>query len=162
MTRIVKRVQAVVRLACMMLILTMLGIVGGQVAVRFLFGASWLWAEEMIRYSLTWLGFLGISLAVISHTHAEVDYFVNRMPDATRKIVTLLVLVLCVVFFGYLLVYGYRLSIRQARFRSPILRVSGFYQYLAVPVSSAIVILDLGLKIIAKIRADWLPGVAND
>lgn len=161
MKRVTVWVQSLVRYVCTILIVIMLGIVGGQVAVRFLFGASWLWAEELIRYSLTWLGFLGISLAVMSHTHAEVDYFVNRMPVTLRKLTTLVTLILCLAFFAFLVVYGYQLAIRQVRFRSPMLRISGFYQYLAVPVASVIVVFDLGLKVLSRIRADWLHGATD-
>ncbi len=147
-----------VRMICAMLLAGMLALVIGQVSVRFLFGMSWVWVEEVIRYSLTWLGFLGIALAVMSHTHAEVDYFVNKMPVTARKVVTLLVLLICLAFFVFLMVYGYRVAITQTRFRSPILRISAFYRMIVIPISASIIVVDLSVKTVAKVRADWIPG----
>jgi TRAP-type mannitol/chloroaromatic compound transport system permease small subunit len=55
-----------------------------QVFMRYLFLYSLSWSEEVARYLMIWVSFLGASLALKYGFHIGVEFVINRVPEKMR------------------------------------------------------------------------------
>ena len=67
---------------------------------RFIFATQLDWAEEISRYLLIWLGWLGIPIAIRRNSHDVVGYFRDRLPPPARRALGLFVDVTQVLIFA--------------------------------------------------------------
>ena len=54
---------------------------------RYVLNNSLSWTEELARYFMIWVGFLGMSLALKEDLHVSVLFFINKLPPKMRRIV---------------------------------------------------------------------------
>lgn len=60
------------------LLLASLAIVILEILSRELTGASFLWSEEMSRYTMIWMALFGMVAAQVDGTHIKVDFLRDR------------------------------------------------------------------------------------
>ena len=60
-----------------------------EVVLRYVFGHSLYFAEELSRLTFVWAGFLATSLALRKGVHASVSLLVDCFPKTPRKITML-------------------------------------------------------------------------
>ncbi len=134
-------------MAVMLLAMTLL--VGVQIAGRFVFSYSIFWSDELARFLLIWISFLGMSVGICRGAHPGIDSLVRALPPRSARVVLTLALVLSLLFFAVIIVYGGVLALRTWRQRSVALELPMAIPYLAVPVSGLIMFLHaaaLGLR----------------
>lgn len=107
---------------------------------RYVFNSSFVWAEEVVRYQIVWLVFVGASVAARKGIHIGVDALVQIMPAGAQKLVRIGVLCLCVLFCGILLFYGVELMLQTRSFnqRTPAMQAPFWWAQLAIPVGAAL------------------------
>ncbi len=121
--------------------LTMALVVAVQVFCRYVLNHSLFWSEELARYLLVWITFLGASCAYRRSSHPGVDVLYVRLPAAGRKIVRLLVTAGAAFFFFILLVWGGKFA-WFVRFQvSPALGLCKGLVYAVVPLSGAVMLV---------------------
>jgi TRAP-type C4-dicarboxylate transport system permease small subunit len=85
------------------LLVGMVGMVFGNVVLRYGFDSGIDVSEELSRYFFVWLTFVGAVVVHREHAHLGVDAMVKAMPQLGRKacmaITDALVLICCAVFF---------------------------------------------------------------
>ena len=74
-------------------------IVAVQVFCRYVLNHSLFWSEELARYLLVWLTFLGASVAYYRSVHPGIDVIYARMPGTIRKAAAVTVHLLSITFF---------------------------------------------------------------
>ena len=79
----------------------MAAVVFYQVFTRYVMSDSAGWTEEIARYFLVALVFIGASMSVRKNNHIQVDYFYRLMPKAMGRVVSTCVDVVRCVFLGY-------------------------------------------------------------
>jgi TRAP-type C4-dicarboxylate transport system permease small subunit len=67
---------------------------------RYVLGNSIAWTEEMARYLLVTVGFMGGSMAVRTGTHISVEFFYRYMPGWMSRLLVTLVDVVSIAFFA--------------------------------------------------------------
>ena len=72
-----------------------------QVFTRYVLGSSAGWTEEIARYLLVALVFIGASISVRKNSHIQVDAFYRWMSRPVARVTATLVDVIRVLFFGY-------------------------------------------------------------
>jgi TRAP-type C4-dicarboxylate transport system permease small subunit len=85
--------SSLVRLAevlCTFLFVVMTVVLFLQTIAR-LFDVSFFWAEELSRYAMVWIIFLGSTVAVYQGSHTNIGVFVELVPKAIRRYVEALV-----------------------------------------------------------------------
>ena len=118
---------AVVALAAMTAVTTL------QIVCRFFFTAL-SWSEELSRYLMVWLTFLGASMGVKRGTHIAVTFAVSPLAPRWRQGLALLVQLLALYFFLLVALYGWKLMNLQAFQVSAGLGISMRYVYVSLPV----------------------------
>ena len=72
-----------------------------QVYTRYILSDSAGWTEEIARYFLVAVVFIGASMSVRKNNHIQVDYFYRLMPKRMGRVLSICVDVVRCVFFGY-------------------------------------------------------------
>ena len=72
-----------------------------QVYTRYVLSDSAGWTEEIARYFLVAVVFVGASMSVRKNNHIQVDYFYRLMPKAMGRVLSVCVDVVRCVFLGY-------------------------------------------------------------
>ncbi|WZL72144.1 TRAP transporter small permease [Clostridiaceae bacterium 35-E11] len=143
LNKIVERIVA--------LLLTIMSVVVfSQVVFRYIFRASLPWSEELARYILVWLTFLGASIGVKRNAHIGVEVVVKFLPPLLRKTTNMIAQTLSLAFFMVLIVYGMKVVAITMMQLSPAMKINMGYVYLAIIVGAAFMTLHL----IARMMAD--------
>src|SRR5260221_14014807 len=79
----------------------MAAVVFYQVYARYVLCDSAGWTEEIARYFLVAVVFIGASMSVRKNNHIQVDYFYRLMPKAMARILSTSVDVVRCLFLGY-------------------------------------------------------------
>ena len=114
-----------------------------NVMLRYFFNSGWEWAEEVARYSIVWIVFLGGSACVRKGMHLNVDAVIIRFSEETRRTIHILVTLVCIAFSIFLVVYGIELVelAYETDQRTPGLNMPIHYVYLAIPTGGALMTL---------------------
>jgi TRAP-type C4-dicarboxylate transport system permease small subunit len=83
----------------------MVVLVFGNVTLRYVFNSGITQSEELSRWLLVWLTFLGAIVAVREHAHLGVDALVKALPPIGRKL-CFVTSYLLMLFANWLLVQG--------------------------------------------------------
>ena len=79
---------------------------------RYVLGDAAGWTEEIARYLLVAVVFIGASMSVRKNNHIQVDFFYRLMPRAMQRVFSTAVDVLRVAFLGYAAYLAYQLTAR--------------------------------------------------
>ncbi|MBG21542.1 MAG: C4-dicarboxylate ABC transporter permease [Rhizobiales bacterium] len=108
-----------------------------QIVSRVFF-TSFAWTEEVARFLLIWIAFLGAALAFQQGRHIAVTFVRDLMPLNLRRIITGAGILVAIAFLVTLAMIGWKYSGIQSFQKSPSLRISMFWVYLVMPASAAI------------------------
>jgi len=121
--------------------LTMTLVVAVQVFFRYVLNQSLFWSEELARFLLVWLSFLGASVAYRRKVHPGIDVLTSRIPDIPRKLCVIIVHVVSLIFFLVLIFYGCRFAYFVRLQISPALYVPKWVIFSIVPVSGLVFLI---------------------
>lgn len=114
-----------------------------QVLFRFVLNQPLAWTEELSRYCLVWITFLGSAFAMSKKAHIGMEILVDKSPVVLKKVFISLAAIVCVGFFFIMIQQGYALSSRSMSQLSPVLRIPMGYVYAVIPLSGVILIINL-------------------
>lgn len=118
-----------------------------QVIVRLVF--DWFginlpmpWSEELSRFFMIWLIFLGAGYACRGAQLISLTLVVDRMPKSIHRAADGIAAAICIAFYALLVKVG----LDAMRFgwieTSPVLQLPKAYVYLAMPVGAAVMIIN--------------------
>ncbi|HHV79544.1 MAG TPA: TRAP transporter small permease [Firmicutes bacterium] len=114
-----------------------------EVIRRYIFGLSFPWAEELVRFLLVWVTFIGGSVAFKRGELVYLDLFVDKLSPTFKKVAKGIVTAVTLVF----LLITLWLSIDYVRSPSitmqisPGMNVPMAYPYAAIPVGLSLMIV---------------------
>lgn len=119
-------------LIVMMAVMTVTIII--QVFLRYILSYSLSWSEEVARYLMIWVAFLGGSLALRKGLHIGVEIIVTRLHQGLKRWVLLFSQFLIFLFLVFLTIGGMNLTWAVRDQSSPALLFSMSLAYLSAPV----------------------------
>lgn len=131
-----------------------------QVVFRFLIEQPLAWTEELARYCLIWITFLGAAYAMSLRAHLGVEFFVNSFPLLGRKIMAVVASIVSLSFFSILVIYGFQLVNKSTSQTSPVLDLPMGFVYLVIPISGIFLIINLLANTISDVLKK--EGESND
>ncbi len=120
---------------------TMTVVVAVQVLFRYVFNQSLFWSEELARYLLVWLSFLGASVAYRRKAHPGIDMLQAKLPATLQKIAAIIVHLASLSLFFIMILFGYRFAHFVRLQISPALYLPKWIIFSIVPVSGCILML---------------------
>lgn len=116
-----------------------------NVVARYALNFSIVWVEEITRYMMVWVGFLGSGLVLRLGAHIAVDTFQDKLPAAGARAARRVIVLLLGVTFAAMTWLGIRYVGFAWDQTTPILQWRMAYVYLAIPIGSALMLLHLAL-----------------
>ena len=108
-----------------------------QIVSRVFF-TSVAWTEEVARFLLIWITFLGATLAYQQGRHIAVTILRDALPPVLKRIMTGLALLVVIAFLVTLARIGWQYTEMQSFQKSPSMRLPMNNVYIVMPVASAI------------------------
>ncbi|ETX28093.1 TRAP transporter small permease [Roseivivax isoporae] len=128
-------------------------IVGANIGLRYLTGHSLSWADEAARYLMIWMTFVGAGLALRMGAHVAITNLQDALPGPGQKLLRGALVLVLLVFFGFMVSVGIDYAQRMQFQLTPALRVPFLYVYAAMPVGFALLIVHLLLVAPQFVRA---------
>ncbi len=108
---------------------------------RYLFNYVLSWSEEVPRYLLVWIGFLGAALAVDRKDHIGFDYVFNKLPARAREVLTLFLNLGIALIGAIMLIYGIDFVKLFGADWMESIPYTNIWFYTALPISGALILL---------------------
>lgn len=107
-----------------------------NVILRFFFGAGISWNDELVRYLIIVLTFVGSAICVRTGKHISIDLISNRLNKSQRNYWLLFVSIVGLIFMFAVAVFSLRLIANNFRFPqlSPALQIPMWIPYLSIPI----------------------------
>lgn len=132
-------------------------LVAVQVFCRYVLNDSLFWSEELSRFFLVWLTFLGASCAYYRKVNPGVDFLYAKMPTLLKKISAVLTHLVSMAVFLVMIIYGYQFAYFIRLQISPALQIPKWIVLSIIPVSGAILLFHAVTFLIAELK-----GESND
>jgi TRAP-type C4-dicarboxylate transport system permease small subunit len=122
-----------------------------SVFTRYLLNYVPSWSEEVPRYLLVWISYLGAALAVKYKEHISLDFFFNLMPVRMRQVGHYILNILIGTVGVIMLVFGIGLVRQFGGDLMESVAVKNFWLYLAMPISGGLIVLYIIQETIKRI-----------
>jgi C4-dicarboxylate transporter DctQ subunit len=101
------------------------------------------WAEELARYLMIWLVFLGIGAGAKTNRHFTVENLVNALPASAHKVFFMIRTAIIVIYCGFISYVGFSLvkSLKIMGQTTPALRGPMWFMYSAIPIGLLLMIV---------------------
>ena len=139
-------VEKIMRIGVMALLTCMVLIVFANVVSRYYLQVSLAWSEEVARFMLVWLVFMGSFLAYIHDEHLGLDILVTKFPPTLRKIVGVCTNLLVILALYAVMEGGYLMMRANFDWLSSAAEIPQGYVYFIVPFTCGLMILQAILK----------------
>lgn len=113
-------------------------LVVAEIFSRSFFGFSLLWVTDFIQLIVCWMLAFGMSAIVYTNDHLKIDFLIQKVPQKTQKVITVITDVLELAFFAMLVPYGIKTAVTKMSIAFTTLRWPMGYMYAALPVFGAL------------------------
>lgn len=137
------------------LLVLMSGTVFGNVIFRYFLDVSLAWYEEVSRFLLIWIVFLGAVLAYIKNDHLGIDVLLLVLPPRARKLVVLLSDLLVMAALAIMFQGGWAMtkdSLASGWVAASVPIPYG-YVYMVGPISAALMIVQAVIKFVNDLQS---------
>ncbi|MCE8014848.1 TRAP transporter small permease [Halomonas sp. MCCC 1A17488] len=143
-------------LAALLLVMTVL--IFWQVFARFVIGKPLFFSDEIARFAMLWLTFIGAGYAYRRGALISVD-IVLEYAGKTLGCLLRIAIILCSALFAFIMVkYGLDIVERVSSQTAPSTRISMMWPYLAVPVGGVVILINsVGLLIDEALGKPYSP-----
>ncbi len=138
--------------------LAMVVVVAAQVFCRYVLNHSLFWSEELARYLLVWLTFLGATVAYHRRVHPSIDVFQARVGPGVARAITIAGHLTALFFFGVLTIYGLQFAHFVRAQISPALQIPKWTVMLVLPLSGTILCLHSWVFLIDALKGRPFDG----
>lgn len=139
-------------IACALLVIIAI-IVNWGVFCRYVLFAPLPWSEQIPKYAMIWMGFLGASVGISRNRHIGFDIFVSRLPSMMRMVTILVGRVIILFFLVMMTIYGVTFAFTVGfNSKAPMLPIPMFYLFLAVPVGGVFMILQSIVQLVLDLK----------
>ena len=118
-----------------------------QVICRYLLSFSLPWADELARFCLVWMVFVGMVSALVRGQHVTVDILLDRYRGRVQRWALNLIDVACAVLFVVLLDGGVQLMELTATQTTSGMNLPKPFVYAAVPIGAVLILIEYVLRI---------------
>lgn len=129
--------------ALILLLGAMSVIVFTNVSLRYLTNFSIPWAEEVARYMMVWMTFIGAGLTLRYGGHVAIGNVMEALSPTAQRILRAVIVLCLFAFFAIMIWVGYNYAMRMRFQLTPATRIPFAYVYAAIPVGFALLAVHL-------------------
>ena len=139
--RLSKTLNATIEKSLFVIGFSMAAIVAVQVFFRYVLNHSLFWSEELARFLLIWLTFLGASVAYHRRVHPGIDTITLLFPAHLKKKAVVCVHLASLALFSVMIVYGCQFAYFVRLQISPALYLPKWIIFSIVPFSGGVLMI---------------------
>jgi TRAP-type C4-dicarboxylate transport system permease small subunit len=143
-----KNLLKFIEISVLLLQILMFLVVITSTFLRYAFNRPFFWAEEFARYIMVYMVMLGSAVAFRKAKHPSLFFIIQKFP---KKFLKLWNFFKDIIIIGILIIIfkeGYLMALDEAIMKSPALRISFFWVYLALPIGAVLMIYQIIAKYI--------------
>lgn len=137
-----------------------------QVFARYIFSAGFTWTEELTRYGMIWMVFLGAAWIIVNSDHVKVTILEDAFKGQSRKILMIIQDIFGLIFVAAIFYFSFSQLSIAARGVSANTGISNVVQYMVFPISMILsawgyitrIVMRIGKKEDAEAQADQEGG----
>ena len=123
-----------------------------QVIFRYVIKGSLPWSEEVSRYLMIWIGFVGGSLAFRYGEFIGIEVLRNKLTPGGSRVLEVVISVSVILFLSFLVVFGIDFALKGAIQRSAVLRIKMTYAYMSIPIGAAFCLVHAVVFLLEQLR----------
>jgi TRAP-type C4-dicarboxylate transport system permease small subunit len=133
-----------------------------EVVLRYGFGSSLIFTEELTRYTMVWVAFLGGVVALRDGGHVATGGIGDRFGPVVARLAPLVADGLAIVFLLTLAWASIQTLPNQRDQLTTTLHVSIFWFYLAIPIGAVLMVLIIVGRRVGVVEAERDPLIVED
>jgi len=141
--KIAKWLDRLVAYIVIVLLICMVVTTSAGVFWRYALNSALSWSEELGRFLLVWISFLGAALATYRGAHIGINVIFDMLPPRVQLWLGRIVDVMIITFMGSILVNGVKILPAVHVRVAPTLFIHMSMPYLIMPVSAGIIIFQM-------------------
>lgn len=150
------------RYGTMLMVVVIAAVVAAGVFFRYVLNDSLSWSEELAKYAMLWLAFLGAPIALKIGGHPSIEILVEFLPPRLAGIVKTLVYAAVFLFCGYLALKSHQFAWNgRTQVAISIGDVSMYYIFVSIPVGMASMTLVSLQLFLEQLREVTVAGTAQ-
>jgi len=150
----------VVEAVCLVLMVVLCADVFLGVFSRYVLVSTFTWYDEIARGCFTWLVFLGAAVGVKQHAHFRLHLLVAKLSPRAQQAAEVFGFLMVIVLGLVLIQQGWALVELGQFQQTPVMGLSKFWIYVAIPVGGALMLLYTLPPLFRSLRlaATWSPS----
>jgi TRAP-type C4-dicarboxylate transport system permease small subunit len=128
---------------------------------RYVLNDAFAWTEEIARYLLMWITFVGAAVAMRRRTHIAVEVLHQFLPLPIVRVLNFLIDVVVLGFLVLLAWFAWTVTERMEIQRMTVFDVSMAYVYGGVFVGCVLLVFRAAQMVYANARRGWRPDPAR-
>lgn len=155
-------VEAAFRVSLGVLLLAATCLVFVNVVLRYFFDYALSWGDELTKYSLLWMVFLGSGVAARRGMHISMEAFTTMLPPRAQQLNAALVYAVCSVLSAIVGYFGWHLAmaVRSLDQVGPASGLPVFWVYLAIPAGCVLMMSGFWEASVRRFREPAVAGGA--
>lgn len=141
-------------LSVVMIILFIFMIVAFSIQLfgRYIFGAGFPWTEELTRYAMIWMVFLGSAWIIFNGEHVKVTILEDVLKGKSKKTIMAVQTIIGLIFVAAIFYFSIGQLQLAAKGRSANTGISNAMQYMVFPIAMVLSCWGYVSKLIKQIR----------
>ncbi len=150
--RFIEMMEKILKVILMFLLATMSVLIIYQVVARYIFNSPSAISEELLRFSLIWLGILGAALCFIKSTHLNLPLLLDYVPPPVRQKMELFSRFMYVLLGGVMSWGGYVAAVKNMSLSTPTLQIPLGAVQSVLAISGLLIMISQVQNIIQEIK----------
>lgn len=113
-----------------------------QVIFRYFLRMPILWTEELARYLLIWLAFLGSVLGIKNNAHLNIEIFLRIVKGKVKQLLNIMRCTIQIAFLIALIKGGLEIIPKLGKFKSPMLQIPMNWVYISLVIGGGLMIYE--------------------
>lgn len=122
-----------------------------QVFFRYILNSPLIWSEELARYLLVWVTFLGINYGIRHRAHIEMEYFFTKFPRSLQRLTPIVTQVFTVACLLQFLPGALRFVSAQRAIDSSAMQINMGLVYAVIPIGMLITAASLTTDTVRRV-----------
>jgi TRAP-type C4-dicarboxylate transport system permease small subunit len=122
-----------------------------QVFFRYILNSPLIWTEELARYLLVWVTFLGINYGIRHRAHIEMEYFFNKFPRILQRVIPIVTQVFTVACLLQFLPGALRFVSAQRAIDSSAMQINMGLVYAVIPIGMVVTAVSLTTDTVRRV-----------
>ena len=141
--KVLNAVEKVAKIILGVLVIAMAVLSVTEIIRRYFFSKTWVWSDEVLRYSLAWLAFIGASISYRNGRLSRFDMLESRLGSVGKGVLSILLNTLVLGFAGFLTIKGYLYATSRTLQKQLSMgtKLPMMYFYLCIPIGMALMLL---------------------